>query len=526
MAFPSPCANYNRIFASTNAARRANSAFRVSCMICVSIGRGRHQQMIAEHRRLAELGAQLVELRLDFIRTKVNLLRLLDRKPCPVVVTIRREQDGGRFRGPEELRRTLIRAAIVHGVDYVDLEEDLAAGIPRYGKTKRIISHHDFRKTPDNLEEIHARLAKLDADVVKIATAANHPRDNLRMMRLVKNAKIPTVGMCMGDIGQPTRILAGRFGSPFTYATFHSERQLAPGQLSFEEMKEIYDYDHIRPDSQVFGVIGDPIGHSLSPLVHNAAFREHKLNCTYVPFRVPAEDLNDFLDDARELGIKGLSVTIPHKEKTLGRLTHYDGAVKGIAAANTIVFHGEENHGFNTDYRAAMDSLDLAIAQAAGYQTGLTGRKALVLGAGGAAKAIVYGLLRRGVEVIVTSRTPERSHLLAQQLKCLTVEWERRHTLPVEILVNCTPLGMHPHVDETPYAKTAFKPGGIVFDTVYNPENTLFLKDARERDCFTVSGVDMFIRQAALQYKLFTGQDAPEKVMRESLKRATSAAKF
>jgi 3-dehydroquinate dehydratase/shikimate dehydrogenase len=134
--------------------------------------------------------------------------------------------------------------------------------------------------------------------------------------------------------------------------------------------------------------------------------------------------------------------------------------------------------------------------------------------------------LRRKAEVIVTSRTPERSHLLAQQMKCLTVEWERRHALQVEILINCTPLGMHPHVDETPYNKTAFKPGSIVFDTVYNPENTLFIKDARDRDCFVVTGVDMFVRQAALQYKLFTGQDAPEKAMRDVLKRATSAAKF
>jgi len=495
-------------------------------MICVSIGRGRHKQVVAEHRHLVEQGAQLVELRLDYLRSRVDLNALISQRPCPVVVTVRRHQDGGLYRGDEDQRRVLLRSAVVAGVEYVDLEEDAAAAIPRYGRTKRIISYHDFRKTPDDLVEIHQRLAALDADVVKLATMANTPHDNVRMLQLVKQAQIPTVGICMGDLGTASRVLTGRFGAPFTYATFHHERQLAPGQLSYQEMKDVYDYDRIRGDSEVYGVIGDPIGHSLSPLIHNTAFRAQNLNKIYVPFRIPKENLEEFLRDARDLGLRGLSVTIPHKEAIIKHLTRVDTAVNGIGAANTVVFEGEQNIGYNTDYRAAMDSLEGALKAIGKTPEDLKSAAALILGAGGAARAIAYGLVRRGATLTVTSRTFENAERLAQRLQCRVTPWERRLTVEADIVVNCTPVGMHPEVNESPYEFQAFKPGGIAFDTVYNPENTLFIKQARERGCHVVTGVEMFIRQAALQYQLFTGHEAPVAQMRQALKRATSAVKY
>ena len=182
-------------------------------MICVSIGRGRHSHMIAEHRHLVEQGARLVELRVDYLNADINIKRLVTDRPCPVVISCRRPEDGGKWSGTEEQRQMLLRTAITEGVEYVDLEEDIAGSIPRFGKTKRIISLHDFRKTPDNLEEIHKHICQLDPDIVKIATMANHPHDNLRILDLVRKSAIPTIGLCMGDIGIPTRILPGRFGS-------------------------------------------------------------------------------------------------------------------------------------------------------------------------------------------------------------------------------------------------------------------------------------------------------------------------
>ncbi len=495
-------------------------------MICVSIGRGRHRHVIAEHRHLCDEGAQLVELRLDYIRGDVNLRRLLADRPCPVIVTCRRERDGGKWEGTEEQRLMLLRAAIAEGVEYVDLEEDVAAAIPRYGSTKRIISHHDFRKTPDNLQAIHKRMSELDPDIIKICTMGNHPHDNLAVLSLMRDSQVPMVGMCMGDIGAPSRILGGKFGAPFTYATFHHERALAPGQLSYVQMKENYHYDHINADTEVYGVIADPIGHSLSPLIHNACFRELGLNKVYLPFRVPREDLSQFIDDAPALGIKGLSVTIPHKEAVLKKITRADGAVRGIGASNTVVFEGEERVGYNTDYRAAMESLENALDIEGNVEKPLSGKTALVLGSGGAGRAIAYGLIRRGAEVVLSDGNPQYSLALAKRLNCRRIEWALRHTIKIDVLVNCTPVGMHPNVDETPYDKHHMRPSMLVFDIVYNPENTLLIKEARERNCLVVTGVEMFVRQACLQFKLFTGEDGPAERMHDVIKRATAAVKY
>ncbi len=495
-------------------------------MICVSIARGRHRHVIAEHKHLVSQGATLVELRLDYITGEVNLKRLLAERPSAVVITCRRESDGGKWAGSEEARRMLLRSAIAEGVDYVDLEEDIAASIPRYGKTKRIISLHDFRRTPEDLDEIHARLVKQDADVVKIATMANHPHDNLRILQLMRRGRVPTVGLCMGDIGTPSRLLAGKFGAPFTFATFHHERTLAPGQLSYQQMMEIYHYERINADTAVFGVIGDPIGHSLSPMIHNAAFRKAGINAVYLPFRVPREHLMQFLDDAPELGIRGLSVTIPHKESVLTRLTDADAATKGIGACNTMVWDGNTVKGYNTDEHAALESLERAMAEDPGRSRSMAGLTALVLGAGGAARAIAYGLKNRGAKVVISGRTQQRAEQLADRLKCRVVDWTNRHGVGVDILVNCTPLGMHPNVNATPYEKHHIRPSMILFDTVYNPENTLLIKEGRTRGALTVSGVDMFVRQAALQFRLFTGQEAPMDLMREILKRQIGPAKY
>ncbi len=481
--------------------------------------------MLAEHKHLVEKGARFVELRLDWIAGDVNLKRLLGERPCPVLLSCRREVDGGKWSGDEQKRQMLLRTAIVEGVDYIDLEEDIAGLIPRFGKTKRVISYHNFRKTPDDLAAIHAQLAKRDPDVIKLSTLANQPHDNLRMLRLVRESKIPTVGFCMGDMGTPSRLLCGRFGSPWTYATFHQERVLAPGQLSYQLMTETYHYDEIDSSTVVYGVIADPVGHSLSPQVHNAAFRQAKINAVYVPFRVPAQNLDQFMQDAPSLGVRGLSVTIPHKETVIRSLTKYEPAVKGIGAANTVIFDSDTLIGYNTDAHAAMDSLDRAM-QPPAYERGtVEGKTVLVLGAGGAARAIVYGLKRRNAKVVLASRTTSRAEALAEQMQCDVIDWETRHSITPDVLINCTPVGMHPFLDETPFEKHHLRPSMVVFDMVYNPENTLLIKEARSQGCLTVTGVEMFVRQASLQFKLFTDQEAPWELMRDVLKRSIGAAK-
>jgi 3-dehydroquinate dehydratase / shikimate dehydrogenase len=497
-------------------------------MICVSIGRARHKHTIAEHKHLVEQGFPLVELRLDYIRTDVDLPRLLKDKPGPVIVTCRRPEDGGMWRRGEEARLMTLRTAIVSGAEYVDLEEDVAATIPRFGDTKRIVSMHDFEGTPDNLEEIHARLAKLDPDVIKICTMANSPQDVLRMFQMLEKVKgtIPTIGLCMGDIGTPTRILAGKFGSPWTYTSFSKERQLAPGLIHCKEMRELYRYNSIDEDTEAFAVIADPVGHSLSPLIHNSAFARLDMNRVYFPMRLPQEDVDWFMENAPELGIKGVSVTIPHKESVIKKLTQAEQAVMQIGACNTVFFDGMERIGYNTDYRAAILSINNELGNTRKETNMLAGTTALVLGAGGVGKAIAWGLMQQDVNVILTDIDADRALALSERLECEYCEWRLRGSIRCDMLINCTPVGMHPNVDESPFEKKDMHTHMLVFDAVYNPENTLFIKDARDRGCRIVTGVDMFVLQAALQFRLFTAQSAPGQLMRQVIKRETSAAKY
>ncbi len=222
-----------------------------------------------------------------------------------------------------------------------------------------------------------------------------------------------------------------------------------------------------------------------------------------------------------------MSVTIPHKEAVLKKLTKFDpGGQKALGAANTLRWEGNDLIGFNTDYRAAIDALENAMKAPEFERGGIEDKKALILGAGGAARALAYGLVKHGASVVISSRTLKRAMALAQAVGGEAIDWDNRHGISPDIIVNCTPVGMHPNVDETPYDKRHMRPDVVVFDTVYNPENTLLIKDARSQGAIVVTGVEMFVRQAALQFKLLTGKDAPAELMRDTLKRAIGPAKM
>jgi 3-dehydroquinate dehydratase/shikimate dehydrogenase len=485
-------------------------------MICVTIARPRHKMVAAEHRALAERGAKLVEVRLDYLERSPDLNRLLKFRPTPVIVTCRRPIDGGKWTRSEDERLTLLRSAIVGGADYVDLELDVIDKVPRYGKTQRIVSYHDFEKTPDDLAEIYARLTQQDADIIKLVTMANSPRDALRVLKLMDGAPKPTVAFCMGEFGLYSRVICGKFGAPFTYASFAKDHQAAPGQLSFDEMKSVYRYDLIHRETQLFAVLGDPIAHSLSPLLHNAALLHAGVDGVYVPIRIPAAEFDATLDELVQFGFRGFSVTIPHKEAALAKFPQCDDLVQPIGAANTIYQTDEgEWRTDNTDLAAAMESLAAALAEG----ESLAGKRVLMLGAGGAARAIGYGVVSQRATLVIANRTIGRAQILAEQLGCRFIDWEDRDGEPADVVINCTSVGMSPQVDETPFAADWLQESQIVFDTVYNPEQTRLLKEAREKLCRTVSGIEMFIRQAAAQFQRFTGKPAPMDVLRETLRR-------
>ena len=477
----------------------------------------------AEILEAAKQGARMIEVRLDFLAKAPDFKRLLANKPCELVCTVRRPQDGGRWSGTEEARQMLIRQAVVAGFDWVDLESDVADDIKRFKDVKRIVSYHNMREVPADLEKIHERMCQQDADVVKIAVRGQHPADNLRILDLLNKPAKPTVAHCMGDIGIPSRILGAKYGAPFAYAAFNQERNIAPGLPTFEEMKNVYHYDRIRRETQVYGILGDPVAHSLSPLVHNSAFHSLRVDAVYLPFRVPRGDVTAFLNDFDRLPVKGYSVTIPHKEAAANAARQKDTAVSLTQAANTLI---QTPHGFaasNTDYQAAVDSLLANMPPTPdGSPPTLQSRAVLLLGAGGVARAIAHALQREGVLLTIANRTEARAKKLAEEVNCRYVDWAARHSVLCELLVNATSVGMHPDVDESPIHNSCLKPGLIVFDTVYTPETTLLVKEARSRACHVITGVEMFVRQAALQFKIFTGQEAPLEFIRTIVKRALS----
>src|SRR4051794_30320087 len=256
--------------------------------VCVVIGRTRHKMIQAELREAANRGARLIELRIDFLAKAVDFKRLAPDKLCPWVCTIRRPQDGGRWPGNEEQRQMILRQAIISGTfEWVDLETDIADTVRRFGPVKRVVSYHNLTETPANIEQIYEKMLGQDADVYKLAVMAQRPEDNHRILDLQRSAKKPTISFCMGDIGFPTRFLALKYGAPWIYAAFNKERGIAPGMPAVEEFKTTSPVRAIGPDTKVYGVVGDPVEHSFSPILHNHMLRRLKQDAIYLPFRVP-----------------------------------------------------------------------------------------------------------------------------------------------------------------------------------------------------------------------------------------------
>ena len=497
--------------------------------VCGVVARTRHKMMQVELREAAARGAKFLEVRVDFLTKAVDFKRLAPFKACAWMATFRRPTDGGRWPGTEPERQTVLRQAIVSGAfEWVDLETDIADGIRRFGPVKRVVSYHNMTETPADLDAIYVRMVAQDADVVKIAVMPKTADDLARIVEIQKRATKPTVAFAMGEFGFPTRFTALKFGAPWIYAAFNKERGIAPGLPSMDEFRTTYPVRAIRSTTKFFALLGDPVGHSFSPILHNHMFRRLKVDAVYVPFRVPEGGLPDVCSAMNAVPMSGYSVTIPHKEAAANRCKDADPMVRIVGAANTLLARPDGTFSAaNTDYPAALESLRTHLdARALGEGVKppeFAQLFVLVLGAGGAARAIVAALVRAGAHVTVSSRTVERAEKIAAEFGCKFCDWQARHSVAqCEIVINCTPVGMHPKVDESPLHAGFLKPGLVVFDTVYNPEHTLLIRDAEVRGCSIITGVDMFVRQAAKQFELFTGIAPPLEDMRELLRKAMS----
>ncbi len=481
-------------------------------MLCIPVTAADTEAAILQMHRAKSL-ADAIEIRLDYIREPVLERLFRHRPPLPVIATCRPEREGGQFRGSEEKRLGILRKAEELGADYVDVEMS-AVGRYRRGKAKLIVSFHDFSETPEDLEEILERLASAGGDIVKVVTTARSITDNVRVLRLLREAEVPMVAFCMGRLGQVSRVLAEKFGSVFTLCSLESGKESAPGQLPAREMRETYRAGKLGEGTAVYGLIGNPVEHSGSPCVHNAAFDETGFDAVYVPFEVT--DLGRFLGEFRELGARGYSVTVPHKEGIIAELDSVDEMARAIGAVNTVFERNGRLVGTNTDWKAAMEPLEKAAREKLGKEDGLRGLRVAVVGAGGAARAIVFGLKERDARVVILNRTATRARSLAEEIGASWGGLDMLEGVEAEVMVNATSVGMYPKVEETPVPASILRPGMLVFDVVYNPAETRLLREARERGCATLGGMEMFVGQAAMQFEIWTGKAAPREVMQRA----------
>jgi 3-dehydroquinate dehydratase/shikimate dehydrogenase len=368
------------------------------------------------------------------------------------------------------------------------------------GRTKIIVSYHNFRETPGDLMNIYQNLCRSEADIVKIVTQANTITDNIRIYQLLRNAPKPTISFCMGEYGIVSRILYRRFGSYLTFASLRAGKESAPGQICIQELLNTYRILKQDKHTSIYGLIGNPVSHSIGPAIHNTLFREMDLNCIYVPFKV--DNIADFIDTFKSLDVKGYSVTIPHKEAVIKHLDVLEPMAEKIGAVNTIVNREGELIGFNTDCNAAIRALESVVTP----EEAVKGKKVTLIGAGGAARAIAFGLKERQASVTIINRNHERAQALAGEVGCLSMKYDYPRAFETNILINATPVGMFPHVNETPVAKDKLRSDMVVFDTIYNPLETRLMRDARSLGCKVVGGLSMFIYQAAAQFELWTNR--------------------
>ncbi len=488
--------------------------------IAVALGFESPDRLLEHACREVEEGETFLEFRLDYLAQPQHgialIRRFLDENPeCVVLATCRRRQNHGRFNGSVEEQIRILEGAIEAGAHAVDVEIESAEANPLAldalrERAKLIISYHHFESTPA-LEPVLRRLTRMPADRYKIVTTARKPSDNYRVLALAKeHPRTPLVVLAMGQTGFPSRVLGPVFGSRFTYAAPSAAEGTAAGQVCARQLRHVYHLDKLSRKSRIYGVIADPVGHSISPAVHNRAFQLRRFDAVYVPFHVPAGQLRDFMTLAENLRLSGFSVTIPHKQKILRYLDWVDPLARRIGAVNTVWRRGLRWRGTNTDVEGVRIPLE--------RRTRLAGASVLLVGNGGAARGAAFTLVDAGARLSIVGRNPDRVRALARTCGAEPLTREQLAGRHFDILIHATPLGMYPKVDECFFPDRI--PAEIVFDMVYNPPDTTLLRRAREQGKQVISGLEMFNEQAARQFEIWTRQAAPRAAMDKAAREA------
>jgi len=483
--------------------------------VCVAITGATVAEMV-ERADAALKETNFVEFRLDYLDKPLLALPrlkqfLAEHTAATAIATCRRTPNGGKFEGSLAAEVEVLAKAAASGFHLVDLELESAEELKKNDLQKLretgvalIISFHDFKQTKD-LDGVFARIQPFEPEFVKIVPTARTLTDNLTLMRFIErmNDHSNIIGVCMGDAGIISRVLGVRAGSAFTFASATAGEETAPGQIAARTLLETYRIDQVDAATKVYGVAGSPIRSSLSPLMMNAAFRRETVNAVYLALQ--ADKIADLLTLVKEIPIQGISVTMPLKQEIIPHLENTDPLSAKIGACNTVLRAQDGKlYGFNTDVAGIVAPLERRIS--------LRGAKILVLGAGGAARAAVFGLRDKGAEVWILNRTPETAQKLAKQAGAKTIKKEAVAKTPFDVIVNATPIGMAgnkaPQILEEKDLNAK-----LVFDLVYNPIETPLIAAARAKGIAVIAGVEMFVQQGARQFEIWTGKPAPEEEM-------------
>lgn len=481
--------------------------------ICAVIAAANAAEMDRQLRE-ALRQTRTIELRLDWLANDDEIRRFLRRiarkkRPAALIATCRRRPGGGRYRGTIAEQLFMLLEALRAGCTWFDLEVETSSKCPPglldvlLGQGKYLSSAHFFGGMPRDLKRAVKAASHPSADAIKIAARCDSLREARELLGASRQRRDPVI-VPMGDVALPARILALREGSALAYAPV--ENATAPGQVNLAELKGLYRADRLTRTTRLYGVIGDPVGHSLSPRMHNAAFRARGINAVYLPFLV--RDLRDFVDSIRPMGIAGFSITLPHKQKIMDYLDRCDPLAREIGAVNTVLVQESRLHGSNTDYIGVLRTLERRIA--------LRGSRILIVGAGGAARSVAFALGKAGANVCIMARKPGRAKALARAMGGQAIERRALAREFFDVIVNATPVGMHPGSAESPLDARELN-CHLLFDTIYRPRTTRLMQLAARKGIETVSGLEMFLAQGAAQWELWTGKRAPLDAMRRAV---------
>jgi 3-dehydroquinate dehydratase/shikimate dehydrogenase len=501
--------------------------------ICISVCEATVAALQRSLAAAAEV-CDLIEVRLDCLtpaelETGASLITtLLEKSSCQTILTFRPVEQGGRRPIKQETRRAFWSSAIF-SESFFDVELDLVEELSLMESSpplpidwsRTVCSHHDFRGVPRNLDEIYERLASTPARVLKIAVLANDATDCISVFNLLRRAGKEgreMIAIAMGPAGIATRILGPSRGAFLTYASPEGGTVTAPGQISAGELRDVYRLEEIDQQTEIFGLVGLPVSHSVSPHLHNAAFAAAGLNAVYLPFEV--HDVKAFIKrmihpKTRELdwNIHGLSITAPHKSAVLTQLDWIEPAAQEIEAVNTILIEDNELRGYNTDVLGFVKPLVRRFGD-------LREARCAVLGAGGAASAALSALRRAGAKPTLFARNDKKANLLAARFGITWMKLGEASFAGFDVVINATPLGSAGQFEnKSPATTQQLRGARLAYDLVYNPTETKFLREAREAGCETLGGLEMLVSQATEQFRLWTGGSVPETVMYEAAQR-------